>query len=291
MNVDVVADYMCVCGEGPLWHPDEHAIYWTDIPAGRLFRLDTQTGWHDIVYEDRPVGGLTLQTDGSLLLFRDRGNVVVWQDGRVMRTIIESVPELADTRFNDVCADPEGRVFCGTMSSRTIQGRLYRLDPDGSLHLLLEGLGTPNGMGFTPDARRMYFTDTKTAIWFFDYERTTGRLSHRQVFREAQAPDDPGRPDGLSVDAEGGVWTARWDGGCLLRLSPDGDRLRAIEFPARKVSSLCFAGDGLLDLYVTTAGGKQRETDGPGAGALFRVRGAGVAGLPRYRSRIGVVES
>jgi D-xylonolactonase len=286
MNVDMVADYQCVCGEGPIWHPEEEAVYWTDIPAGRLFRLDTRTGAHEIVYEDRPVGGFTRQVDGALLLFRDRGNVMVWRNGSRVRTVIESLPELSDTRFNDVCADPEGRVFCGTMSSPTLRGRLYRLDRDGSLHLLMEDLGTPNGMGFSPDLRRMYFNDSKTGTWVFDYDRQNGELSRRRLFRDARASGDPGCPDGLAVDSAGGVWTARWDGGCLLRFAPDGTREGTIELPARKVSSLCFAGSGLSDIYVTTAGGPHRETEGEGAGALFRIRNAGVVGLPRFCSRV-----
>jgi len=287
MQIELVADYSCATGEGPLWHPDEGAVYWTDIPAGRLFRLEAAAGRHALIYQDRPVGGFTLQADGSLLLFRDRGNVVVWRDGAVIRTVIAEVPELSGTRFNDVCADPEGRVFCGSMKGPAVNGRLYRLDPDGSLHRLLDDQGTPNGMGFSPDLRRFYYNDSGVArTWVFDYDRATGALTNQRLFRDAAAAGDPGKPDGLAVDAAGNVWTARWDGGALLRFDPAGRLLARIEMPARKTSALCFAGAGLADLYVTTAGGGKRDVEGPAAGALFRVRGGGAQGLPRFRSRI-----
>lgn len=289
MDIESVADYACRCGEGPLWHPAERRVYWVDIPAGRLFRLDPATGAHEAVYHDRPIGGFTLQADGALLLFRDRGNVAVWRDGRVRHTVIDAVPELAATRFNDVCADPEGGVFCGTMSAPGLSGRLYRLDPGGQLTLLGDGYGTPNGMGFSPDGRTLYFNDSGTSrpvTYAFDYDRATGALANRRVFRDALASGDPGKPDGLAVDAAGCVWTGRWDGSALLRFTPDGARAESIPFPVRKISSLCFAGDDLRDIYATSAGGDHRDTDGARAGTLFRLRGADAPGLPRNVSRI-----
>jgi D-xylonolactonase len=289
MTPEMVADYACACGEGPLWHPDEQRVYWADIPAGRLFRFDPAAGRHEIVYQDRPVGGFTLQADGSLLLFRDKGNVAVWRDGRVTRTVIEAVPDLAATRFNDVCADPEGRVFCGTMGAPGLTGRLYRLDPGAGLTLLGDGYGTPNGMGFSPDGRTLYYNDSGTKqpkTYAFAYDRATGGLSDRRVFRDCMSNGDPGRPDGLAVDVAGHVWTARWDGSALLRFAPDGRLVETVAIPAAKASSLCFAGDGLRDIYVTTAGGAQRTDKDPRAGAFFRLRGSAVAGLPRFRSRI-----
>lgn len=288
---EMVADYPCHVGEGPLWHAAQNRIYWTDIPAGKLYWYDITTGQHQACYADRPVGGFTLQADGGLLLFRDKGNVVVWRDGELAETIIDSVNDLQGTRFNDVCADPAGRVFCGTMADMKHSGRLYRLDPDGTLTMLFEGLGTPNGMGFSPDKTKLYFNDshaTSRTTWVFDYDAASGNLRNRQVFRDAKQHDDPGHPDGLAVDAEGGVWTARWDGSSLLRHGADGSIAERVHFPVRKVSSLCFAGSELSDIYATTAGGHLRPNDGAAAGALFRVRGSTVKGLPRFVSRMGL---
>lgn len=128
---EIVADCACETGENPLWHEQEQRLYWTDIPTGRLFRYDPKSGKHEQCYEGRPVSGFTVQVDGSLLLFMDRGTVTIWRDG-LLQEVIPEIPAERTSRFNDVTADPRGQVFCGTMSTPERKGRLYRLDPDGS---------------------------------------------------------------------------------------------------------------------------------------------------------------
>ena len=130
---ELLADYQCQTGEGPLWHPDERKIYWVDIPLGRLFRYDPDTGRHEQVYQSAEViGGFTIQEDGALLIFGARGAIGILRDGAI-DPIIPEIPGEADGRFNDVMAAPHGRVYCGTMPTDTHDGRLYRLDPDGTL--------------------------------------------------------------------------------------------------------------------------------------------------------------
>ena len=285
MEPELVADYGCATGENPLWHPDEGKLYWVDIPTGRLFRYDPATGEHEQCYEGEPLGGFTIQEDGSLLFFMERGAVKVWREGE-LRTVVDEVPEERDSRFNDVIADPEGRVFCGAMPTKDRLGRLYRLDPDGRLTKLSEGIGCPNGMGFTPDLKHLYFTDsTRRIIYIFDYDRETGTITNRRAFVEV--PEGEGVPDGMTVDSEGYVWSARWDGGCLVRYSPEGEEVLRIEFPARRVSSVTFGGEDYTDIYVTTAGGNRKEEEGLGAGALFRLN-LGIRGVPEFRSRIAL---
>jgi D-xylonolactonase len=283
MEPELIADYQCVTGEGPLWHPTEHRVYWTDIPSGKLFRYDPQTGHHEQFYSGDVVGGFTFQEDGSLLLFQARGAVKIWRDG-LQETILEEIPDERESRFNDVFADPEGRVYCGTMPTKERKGRLYRLDPDRTLTIMLEGIGISNGMGLTPDRKQLYYTDSSSKqIYLFDYARTTGALSNQRIF--VDSAHEPGVPDGMTVDAEGYVWSARWDGGCLTRYAPDGSEDRRIHFPAKKVSSVIFGGPDYTDMYVTTAGGQDKQENGPGAGALFRLR-LGIQGLPEFPSRI-----
>ena len=282
MEPELIADYQCVTGEGPLWHPTEQRLYWLDIPKGRIFRYDPATGQHEQVHEGEAIGGFTIQADGALLLFMARGAVKIWRNGQ-LTTIIDEIPDERNTRFNDVIADPVGRVFCGTMRAPEHPASLYRLDLDGKLTRVLGDIGTSNGMGFTPDRRQMYYTDTPTReISLFDYERGTGAITNRRVFIHI---DDVGRPDGMTVDAEGHVWTALWGGGCLVRVRPDGTEEQRILFPAKNVSCPTFGGPDYSDLYVTTAGGDNKAENGPGAGALFRVR-PGVQGVPEFRSRI-----
>jgi D-xylonolactonase len=286
MEPELIADYACKTGEGPLWHPDEGRLYWVDLQRGHLYRYDPATGVHEQVYDnpDEVIGGFTIQADGSLLCFMSRGAIKVWHAGE-LTTLVDEIPVERESRFNDVIADPEGRVFCGTMPTKSQLGRLYRLDTDGTLTQVLDGIGVSNGLGFTLDRKQMYYTDSpKHEIYLFDYEQATGDITNRRVFVRTQGE---GAPDGMTVDAEGYVWSARWDGGCLVRYAPDGSEERRITFPAKKVSSVTFGGPDYTDMYVTTAGGDKKAEEGPGAGALFRL-GLGIRGVPEFRSRVGV---
>jgi D-xylonolactonase len=287
---ELVADYACITGEGPLWHAQERRVYWVDIPQCRLFRYDPASGRHEQLFQGpagEAIGGFTVQEDGALLLFMARGAVRRWQDGD-LTTLIEEIPEERNTRFNDVIADPRGRVFGGTMGTRERPGKQYRLDVDGGLHVVIDEVGTPNGMGFTPDRKRLYFTDTPTrCIFAYDYDEASGAIANRRVFVQSPEAEAEGRPDGMTVDAEGCVWSARWGGSCLVRYSPQGQEIGRITFPAKKVSSAVFGGDDYADLYVTTAGGDNKAAEGAGAGALFRVR-PGVRGVPEFVSRVRV---
>jgi sugar lactone lactonase YvrE len=284
MQPELIADYACVTGEGPLWHPVEQRLYWLDIPKGRIFRYDPATGQHEMCYEGEVIGGFTIQIDGALLLLMERGAIKVWREG-IVKTIVEEIPEERESRFNDVIADPWGRVFCGTMPSPNKLGSLYRLDTDGRLTRVLEGIRTSNGMGFTPDRRRMYYTDSRRLeIYLFDYDYYTGVLSNKRVF--VRTAEGDGVPDGMTVDAEGYVWSARWDGSCLVRFAPDGSEVLRIPFPAKKVSSVTFGGPDYTDMYVTTAGGDKKATEGEGAGGLFRLR-LGIRGAPEFYSSVG----
>jgi len=285
MDADLVVDCACKTGESPLWHPDEQRLYWVDIPRGQFFRYDPQTDAHEQCYEGEAVGGLTVQADGALLLFRQQCAVDLWR-GHSTSRLIDEIPTERGTRFNDVIADPAGRVFAGTMSREGTPSRLYRVETDGSVSLMLDGLGLANGMGFTPDRSHLYLTDTLARkIYRFDYDQVTGELSRQEVFVEVPDQEGEGQPDGLTVDAEGGVWSARWGGGCVVRYSPEGIEEERVMIPTRYVSSVAFGGPDFDDLYITTAGGDDRGLNGPRAGSLFRIR-PGVNGRPEFRSQI-----
>ncbi len=284
MEPKLIADYQCQTGEGPMWHPIEKRVYWLDISTpGRMFRYDPTTGKHEQCYEGEMVGGITVQADGALLLFGEKGLVRVWRDGKIT-TLLDGIPDEEDSRFNDVIADPMGRVFCGTMPTEKRLGRLYRLDTDGTITKILEGIGCSNGMGYTPDRKQMYYTDSmKYEIYIFDYDIATGNITNQRVF--VRTPEEEGLPDGMTVDAEGYVWSAHWDGSHLYRFSPQGKEVMRIKFPAKKVSSVIFGGEDYTDIYVTTAGGDNKAEEGPGAGALFHLN-LGIRGVPEFFSRI-----
>ena len=283
MTHQIAVDHKSVVGECPLWHPFDKKLYWIDIPKGEILRYDPATGNHEKFYSGEVIGGFTIQEDGALLLFLEKCAVKILKGGETS-TVIDEIHEELDTRFNDVIADPEGRVFCGTMPAKDHRARLYRLDRDGSITKILAGIGISNGMGFTPDRKQMYFTDsTEGKIYLFDYDLKTGEIKNRRVF--VTVPKSEGVPDGMTVDKEGCIWSARWGGGCIIRYKPDGGEELRIQFPAKKISSVTFGGKDYKDIYVTTAGGDKREEDGPGAGALFHLN-PGVQGVPEFLSKI-----
>lgn len=281
----LIADTMCATGENPLWHPDEQALYWVDIPPGKLYRFDPETESHELVFDaGRTIGGFTLEADGSLLLFMDRGTIGRWRDGP-FDIVIDELPLASHSRFNDIIADPEGRVFAGVVETGTESGRLLRLEKGKEPTLIMDGLTIPNGLGFTPDLTGLYFTDSyQRRVHLFDYDRASGTLRNRRIW--LQTPEDGGLPDGMTVDANGDVWSARWDGKALHHYDAAGVEIGRIGFPANQVSSIAFGGPDYETAYVTTAGGHDRAANGEKAGALFQLD-LGVRGRPEFRSRLG----
>lgn len=289
MEPKIVAHCHSELGEGPRWNPFDNCLYWLDIVKGCILRYDPARQQHEPFYEgDEQIGGFTIQADGTLLLFMERGAVRLLRDGELTTVIAEMLAE-RDTRFNDVIADPVGRVFCGTKPGAAHPATLYRLDLDGTMTPVVENVGLANGMGFTPNGTGLYFTDTEARrIDFYKYDEATGALTNPRRF--VQVPDRDGYPDGLTVDAEGYVWSARWDGRMVVRYAPDGSEERRVHLPTPNVTSLAFGGDNFQDLYITTAIGEGSPPPDEQAGALFHLR-PGVAGKPEYLSRVLLVSA
>jgi len=285
-QAELIANYGCETAENPLWHAMERKLYWTDIPGGRLFRYDPATGIHEQCYQGRQVGGFTVQSDGALLLFMDRGTVANWRDG-VLTEVLTEIEDERDSRFNDVIADPRGRVFCGTMPSDRKKGCLYRLDLDGSIHLLLTGIACSNGMAFMADQKGFYYTDSLAReIYLFDYNVEDGSITNQRVFARFEEAD--GFPDGVTLDADGRLWTALWSAACVARLDENGRIESRLPLPTRKITSLTIGGDDLTDIYITSAWQQEtKQEDGPLAGAVFCWRGQ-ARGVPEFFSRIAV---
>ena len=288
MQAELIVDLANRVGEGPLWHPTERKLYWVDIPAGTIYAYDPASGDTVPYFESGiGIGGFTIQADGSLLCFTYGGGIAVLDDGH-LTWLEKSVAAAQGRKFNDVIADPMGRVFAGTIEDETGPGSLFRVDLDGSVTVVETDIGISNGMGFSPDRSIMYYTDSVTLrIDMFDYEIDTGHISNRRPF--VYTPE-VGLPDGMTVDSDGYIWSARFEGSGVYRYAPDGSLVAKIDIPMLKTTSVIFAGDSLTDAYVTSAGGEDKETNGEHAGALYRfdISSMGARGVPEFSSRISV---
>lgn len=262
-------------GEGPCYDPATGALYWVDIPAGRVHERAADgalRSWD----AGQPVGAVVVRARGGLALAARDGFVALDQaTGALAPLAALGLP--AGCRMNDGACDRAGRFLAGSMADDEAPGRgaLYRLDPDHTVAELIAGVTISNGIGWSPDGALMYYIDSPTCrVDVLDYDPATGTISDRRPFAAIDAGE--AIPDGLAVDAEGGVWVALWDGGAVLRFGPDGRLRQAIELPCPRVTSCAFGGQDLATLYITTAAGP-----GDKGGELFSVP-AGVAGLPAH---------
>lgn len=280
-------------GAMPLWHPGEKCLYWCDPAGGELYRFNPADGSNTLCFADRPIGAMTLQADGSLLLFRDQANVVVCRDGAIAETVISSISDFRLTQFASAAADSRGRVLCSALSDSRHTGRLLRLDTDGRLEPVADGFGIPAAMAFDETGTRLYFNDahsTHLLTWLYDYDPETGALGDRRPFYRVldEDSDASGAPMGLALDADDNLWIARWGGSRIVRHAPDGALAASEHLDVRKPFGLAFGGDDLADIYITTAGGHRRSLEGLHAGDLARMRIDGVRGRLPFRSRIGL---
>ena len=274
--------------ENPLWHPQHQCLYWSDIPEGRLFRYYPGDHAYEQIYSGEPVGGFTIQADGALLLLKSEGTVEIWKEGDII-PVIPSIPEAKGTRFNDAIADRRGRVYAGIMATENNPGQLYRIDLDGSYQGVVKDLLVPNGMGFDLDYTHFYLTDSdQRTIYRFDYSEETGELSNQTI--HITTPADEGVPDGMTIDAEGYLWSARWDGSAVHRYRPSGEHHSKLVLPVEKVSCVTFGGSDYEHLFISTAKGDNPPApDDPKynnkAGDIFHLK-ADVKGRPERLSCI-----
>jgi len=270
MQPTVVAKSNCVVGENPLWNSFNEEVYWCDIPEGKIYQYNSSSHEHRIIYENGVVGGFTIQADGSLLIFKSGGRIDYWDNGKSITVVPASGTEVT-SRFNDVWADPNGGVYCGTMPTDDSPGSLYHLSCDGNLTNVIDNVQLPNGIDFSPGHEYLYLTESgANTIWRYAYDSLTGELSEPEPFVDTS--DETGVPDGLTVDSAGNLWSARWGGHAVVKYGSDGTEVDRIKFPVERVSSLVFGGPQNSHLYVTSARGLDRNADSDLAGALFALQ-------------------
>ena len=275
-NAEQVTDPVAYHGEGPVWSASWGGLRWVDMLAGDILSLASDGTVHrrhvaSIVAAVRPRGA------GGAVLGVERGFALEDAGGAI--TMLDDVWSDPGVRMNEGGCDPDGRFYCGSMAydKRPGGAAIHRLDPDRSVRVVLAGLTISNGLEWSPDGTRAYYTDTATSrIDIFDYGRDTG-LTNRRPFVDVSG--EKLRPDGLTVDREGAVWVAFANGGAVRRYTSAGTLDAVIEVPARKVTACTFGGAALDELYITTSREGIEPGDDPLAGSLFRVS-TGPLGLP-----------
>ncbi len=283
-----------LCGESPVWDPVHQILYWTDALGAAIYFKSTEQDHYSVLHSGHQVSALALHNNGGLVLAGKTG-LAVWEKGSI-RALTSRAGDIEVNNLNEVIVDPSGRVFTGqesfTEEGPYEPGYLFRIDPDGSVHVVEEGIHLSNGMGFSPDEKTFYLTDTiMRTIYAYDYSVESGQLSNRRKLIELK--QEEGLPDGLSVDLQGNIWVAHWFGGKVSCFNPDGDHLNSFFLPAAQVSSLTFGGTGMDDLFVTTAGLQwesplappDHNFSSPRGGSLYLFKGI-ACGKQEYLARI-----
>ncbi len=285
-KLTIVEDLKClwqgasVCGEGPLWVPEQHSLYWVDIDGCKAHRyrmedgsvnsweFPEKTGW--LLPREGTTGFAAGCKSGIYFIDLETGN---------LEKVLDPEPGLPGNRLNDAKVDAQGRIWAGTMddSEQEKTGWLYRIDPDLSISRWDGPYIVTNGPAISPDDRTLYHVDTfGPVIYVFD-KLQDGALANRRKFAELK--DGEGGADGLTVDAEGYVWLAHWGGSRVTRFTPGGSIDGILEMPVPQVTSCAFGGPDMDQLFITTAARNLDLTQFPQAGGLFCAK-TRVKGMP-----------
>lgn len=285
-EVRCVQQANAILGEGPLWCPREGVLYWLDIKRPAIYRFDPEQGQTGHWPLPSDIGCMALREGGGMVVGLRTGLAFLNFETGAVTAVADPEADRPDNRFNDGKVDRRGRFWAGTLNDAESEplGSLYRLDPGGEVTLMQGGAVVSNGIGWSPDDRVMYFTDSAVrTIWAYEFDAASGAAANRRVF--AEVPDGSGFPDGLTVDADGFVWSAVWDGWRLVRYDPSGRIDREVAMPVQRPTSCMLGGGGLKTLFVTSASihlDAVALARGPLAGGLFALD-VDTAGLPEPR--------
>ena len=275
-------------GEGPIWDAESQRLFWLDSLAGTIHRLDPVSGERQDYAVPAPIGSMSLcRSGGAILSLQDGFHRHDFTTGSTEPVALLGLGH-PHVRLNDGKTDRQGRFVAGTMhlhraDDEPVVGGLFRLNPEGTVDLLVDDIATSNGPCFSPDGRILYFADsTRQTIWVFDYDIATGTPRNRRVFADLRTLGTA--PDGATVDAEGHLWSCLIRTGTIARFDPAGRIVAQFPFPVRYPTSLTFGGAGLDVLYVTSISKSVRfEDPAEDAGGLFAIEGLEIRGLPEPR--------
>lgn len=289
MQVLSIGNPICRLAECPVWNDTEKALYWTDIPAGRIWRYDPRSGETALAWEGNLiVGGLAFTETNAIIMCTHKGVYKLTRPAGNFELLLD-IPMAEDERFNDITTDPRGRIFAGTLTERRVEGLLYRLECGKEPEVVLRDIRTSNGMTFSLDLEHFYHTDSRVrTITRYDYDLASGDIENPCVVYQGREED--GSPDGMTMDADGFLWVACYRGGKIIRIDEKGKIVQELPVPAAQPSSVMFGGDNLGELFVTSASegaaDQARGLDERGrylGGAVFCVR-LGVTGRKEWRA-------
>jgi len=282
MDVTVAVDSNDSLGEGPVWSVDENSLYWVDIDRQLLQRWDLEYGERKIWEMPSAIGSFALKKSGGCIVALKTGLADLDLNTGEVTPIIDPEPEMTYTRFNDGKCDRQGRFWAGTMDEEypNRRGSLYQLDSNFHLRTMGGKVGISNGLGWSPDNQVFYYTDSATrTIYAYDFDFITGEISNRRVF--VRTPRNF-VPDGLTIDSEGFIWSAKWDGWKIVRYAPDGSIDLELKMPIQRPTSCTFGGPEMNLLFVTSAridlSSSVLEKQ-PLAGSVFLIK-TDVTGIP-----------
>jgi sugar lactone lactonase YvrE len=288
MKPQVVVEHTCVLGEGPVWDTEMSRILWVDIIEGKIHQFSTRTNQHKIFDVGRMIGAIAIREAGGLIAALENGFATVDLENGEVKLISDPESQLPNNRFNDGKCDPAGRFWAGTMdmSGKRNAGGLYVLDGKFEVNEKLKDVSCSNGLAWNSDNNKLYYIDTPTRqVVAFEYDLKTGEIKNEHVV--IKFPEDIGLPDGMTIDTEGMLWVAFFDGWQVARWNPEtGQQLDKISLPVAKVTSCTFGGEDYRDLYITTAsvGLEDGESqDQPLAGSLFVVKDCGYQGTAPFK--------
>jgi sugar lactone lactonase YvrE/DNA-binding IclR family transcriptional regulator len=241
-------------GENPVWHERNRKLYWVDILAPALHVSDPAALVDTVVPLSQIIGAIAPSEGKELIAAAQEGFGWLDPETGAFQAIASPEADKPGNRFNNGKCDPQGRFWAGTMEMGAApgEGSLYCLDGTGSVNRMEVGIGVSNGLGWSPDGRTMYFTDSiARTIFAYKFDVEIGRISNRRVF--AHAADNMGAPVGLTVDQEGYVWSAYWNGWQIVRYAPDGRLAQTIPLPVPRPTNCAFGGPNGSTLYITTA--------------------------------------
>lgn len=287
MNVELVVDAKSELGEGPVWDERSQSLFWVDIENGHLHSYQVAGDANRVWEVGCKIGAAVVRDGGGMVLATADGFELFDLKSSEKTPIADPENDRPNNRFNDGKCDPQGRFWAGTMSmlGEHKAGSLYVLDQDQSVRHIVDGVTTSNGLGWSPDQSSMYYIDTPTMMArAYRFDGQSGTISDERV--AVEIPDGVGRPDGMTVDADGMLWIAHWDGGRVTRWDPvKGRLLETVPVPADRVTSCAFGGTNLDTLFITTARhglSAEKRAAQPHAGGLFAIQ-PGVGGMAASR--------